>query len=118
MRPPTNKELETLPVVTLTSDVEWDPRCLDDEHDMNVFNPNLVYDVDDIPRASSRASDTGEGMQRIIARALIERLDGDLDDGQDVSVLDREDTLDLLSSAKYLEGNQCSTSYNIFVATC
>jgi hypothetical protein len=66
MRPPTDQELEDLPTVVFTSDVNWDPRCLDDEHDMDVFNANLVYDVDKMPSNNSLMNlDTGEGVQRV-----------------------------------------------------
>jgi hypothetical protein len=106
MHPPTDQEIQDLPSLVFTSDVDWDPSCLDDEHDMDVYNPNLAYDVDDMPDTGLRSLDTGEGTQRIIAEALLERLHGNQDDGQDVSVLDREDTIDYLSSEKYLEGNK------------
>ena len=42
MCPPSDIELESLPHVIFTSDVPWDPSCLDNETDLSVANLNLA----------------------------------------------------------------------------
>ena len=101
MCPPSDDELEALPHVIFTSDVPWDPSCLDNETDLSLANMNLAV-LDEFPTVDeeyfdSRSSDNGE-TQRIIASMLYDRIHND-----DEIVLDHEDTIDYLTSERYFD---------------
>lgn len=99
MRPPTDTELESLTHVAFTSDVEWDPGCLDDETDLGVYNKNL--DEDEVAthhpidlELTPQWSNTGEGTQRVIRNFHCDPAVGECRDGR--SVLDRDDMLQMI----------------------
>ena len=52
MHPPTDKELDTLPYITCTSDEPWNPAILDNEADEQVFLDAPVTDVSDTSDAN------------------------------------------------------------------
>ena len=50
MTKPSAKDLESFPHVVLTSDKEWDPKCLDQEGDLEEWS-DAVQDLTKLPEA-------------------------------------------------------------------
>lgn len=68
MQPPTQSEMETLPHITFTADIDWDPRVLDSEIDPDSVSDHPLMDDNDLePYGNDLFNDIGTLNERVVA---------------------------------------------------
>ena len=91
IRKPTDQEYKTLPHVILTSDVDWDPRVLDHQH--NLEDDNIWYtDLDNPDKDEFLDSRFGEVGDYIVRNVTMELLQPSQEVTRDMMLV--EETID------------------------